>query len=333
MFSEDDIKQLAVASDGNCCHIMMLKDPWQDDYNSPDILHFIREEIIEPNEVLENPQSLSDIASKIITDHSSASLVEQCTLFCEEMKLSEGQRDQVASRTKGQSTNIMWTEFRKGMITASRVLAVKRKIDETGAITNPDSTDNLIASMLQYKKQVQTKAMKWGIVNEPYVREQYCREIKKEHKHFSLSETGLVLSTEHRYLGASPDAVVSCNCCGKGVAEFKVTWFHREKSVDEFAKIPGTCLHFQHDRLQLKRSHEYFYQVQMQMLILHVKYAGFYLTILLTVTEKKFTLMKNSGKKYFLNYILFLFLYCSRAAYSRLVNKTYCTRCIGVHVV
>ena len=31
----------------------------------------------------------------------------------------------------------------------------------------------------------------------------------------------LFICVEHLFLGASPDALIECNCCGKGVVEMK----------------------------------------------------------------------------------------------------------------
>ena len=109
---------------------------------------------------------------------------------------------------------------------------------------------------------VSTKATRWGILNEPAARLKYNSLTAKIYSGLTLNETGLVLSTE--YLGASPDAVVNCSCCGKGAAEFKCTFSHQEKTVKEIAELPNTCL-FLNDtgNVQLNRKHEYYYQLQM----------------------------------------------------------------------
>ena len=37
-----------------------------------------------------------------------------------------------------------------------------------------------------------------------------------------LSSRGFVISTVSLFIGASPDVLVSCLCCGKGICECKV---------------------------------------------------------------------------------------------------------------
>ena len=41
------------------------------------------------------------------------------------------------------------------------------------------------------------------------------------HEDFTIEETGLFIDPDLPYLGASPDSIVSCTCCGKGVVEVK----------------------------------------------------------------------------------------------------------------
>ena len=50
----------------------------------------------------------------------------------------------------------------------------------------------------------------------------YCRYQKEKHVNFTVSDSGLFLSTEHPFLGASPDGLVTCKCCGAGGCETKV---------------------------------------------------------------------------------------------------------------
>ena len=54
------------------------------------------------------------------------------------------------------------------------------------------------------------------------MRDAYCRYQKEKHVNFTVSDPGLFLSTEHPYLRASPDGLVTCECCGAGGCETKV---------------------------------------------------------------------------------------------------------------
>ena len=44
----------------------------------------------------------------------------------------------------------------------------------------------------------------------------------QKHKNFIISDSGLFISTDFPYLGASPDGLIGCECCGAGACEIKV---------------------------------------------------------------------------------------------------------------
>ena len=220
--NQEDIQRLDIASGSNCCLLLHYDNPWQT-LPSPDINFVTHEETIASEAAVDFPKSVMGLADEIKLKNCNVSLEEKCSLFLQGLKLSPIQRQKVADKTCGQSTNDAWFELRTGVITASRMLAVVRKIDGNGEIKNKTAADNLVSSILNYKPPVSTKATQWGILNEPAAREKYRRLMTKVHNDFQLNETGLVLSTGYPYLGASPDAVVNCSCCGKGAAEFKCT--------------------------------------------------------------------------------------------------------------
>jgi len=70
-----------------------------------------------------------------------------------------------------------------------------------------------------------TEATKWGCQPERTAREAYRNHQKERHANFTVTDSGLFLSTEHPYMGASPDGMVNCKCCGAGACEIKVIIF------------------------------------------------------------------------------------------------------------
>ena len=42
-----------------------------------------------------------------------------------------------------------------------------------------------------------------------------------DHTRFCYGSSGLVVHPSHPLMGASPDGIVSCECCGSGVVEIK----------------------------------------------------------------------------------------------------------------
>ena len=93
------------------------------------------------------------------------------------------------------------------------------------------------------------------------------------HDNFSCHESGFCISKTQPFLGASPDGMINCSCCGKGSLEIKWSFKNRQRSVDEAAnEDPDFCLD---KSFILKHNHRYYTQVQFQMYILEVQYSDF----------------------------------------------------------
>ena len=269
-----DWENLALASNGNC-GILLYKNPHLSCASQqPDISHVVHEEIVS-TEKAEEPMPL--ICQAKMVSQVYPTVQEQCEQLVRELYWSTEQSNIIAKKSVGQSSNSTWALYRVGIITGSRILSVLRKTDEDGRVKEQQSTDNLTIQILGYKKEVKTKAMDWGLMNEPLARKRYKTISQKCHTNFSVSEMGLVLSVDWPYVGTSPDAIVHCSCCGPRAAEFKVTWTHREKTIKEFALVQGTCLHISNGYAVLKSTHEYFYQVQTVIAVLNVPYLDFFM--------------------------------------------------------
>ena len=89
-----------------------------------------------------------------------------------------------------------------------------------------------------------TEATKWGCQHEKVAKETYASFQKGKQKNFGMSYSGLFVSTDHPYLGASPDGLVCCDCCGAGACEIKVlicAWvkfLYGDDMLDFVVKIP-----------------------------------------------------------------------------------------------
>lgn len=100
-------------------------------------------------------------------------------------------------------------------------------------------------------------------------------KLRKGHDNFKLNDSGLHIHPEYPYLGATPDGLVECDCCGKGVVEIKCPCCKRGVSINDAAEDPKFCLEEKDGTLQLKRDHPYFYQIQGQMFMTNTLYSDF----------------------------------------------------------
>ena len=69
---------------------------------------------------------------------------------------------------------------------------------------------------------------RWACTHEDDAKSVYFAQAAENHKGFELHDTGLLLSTHRPYVGTSPDGLVNCDCCGKGVLEVKCPFCCRE---------------------------------------------------------------------------------------------------------
>ena len=68
--------------------------------------------------------------------------------------------------------------------------------------------------------QFNSAATKWGCQHEDVALEIYSH--RGQHEGMKVSKCGFFISTDQPFVGASPDAIVECSCCGAGICEVKV---------------------------------------------------------------------------------------------------------------
>ena len=113
----------------------------------------------------------------------------------------------------------------------------------------------------------------WGCSHENEARKAYIASQCLSHVDFKVEEAGLFLSYNHPYIGAIPDGMISCKCCGKGTLELKCPYCVRDTFIEAG---PVSFYMKQHDgSWELSREHAYYYQVQVQMNVCEVEYGDF----------------------------------------------------------
>ncbi|XP_077493418.1 uncharacterized protein LOC144104345 [Amblyomma americanum] len=142
-------------------------------------------------------------------------LVNKARELMSTLTISEGTVKEVESLTKQQSDSPHWFSYRAGRITVS----LMKKACHTKA-ANPSVS--LIKEICYPEAQtMKVPAIMWGRNHEKDALAAYANSEGTKHDNFKLSKSGLHLSTRYPFSGATPDALVSCSCCRKGVAEFK----------------------------------------------------------------------------------------------------------------
>ncbi|KAL5006729.1 hypothetical protein ScPMuIL_015535 [Solemya velum] len=154
-----------------------------------------------------------------------------------------------------------WKEQRHGRVTSSTFYSVHTRVQTLRRDPSQDATA-LVATVMGYKKNPITAAMKHGLSLEPHAKTAYQVFMRKKHKAFKTAECGLLTHKDHPYISTSPDLETSDSCCGLGLCEIKCP--ESVKSVNPTVEnIP--YLKETDTGLELKRKHLYFAQIQGQM--------------------------------------------------------------------
>ncbi len=183
-----------------------------------------------------------------------------CRSKWDRYECSEEQIRNLEAKTRNQSASQLWFEHRKGRITGSKAHDVFVHNDNSSNV-------NLVKMLMGYKmyELSKNKAVMWGVENEDCARQLYCNVMSNSHDNFVCVNSGFVIDKLLCFVGASPDGCISCSCHGKGVLEIKCPMKHKDAGVLYAAQNDKSfCLTLVDENLELKRSHRYFTQTQMQ---------------------------------------------------------------------
>ena len=186
------------------------------------------------------------------------------------------QVEAIEKATRGQAANQLWKIARIGRITASIFHEVGSKMSNMKKQKEVYTSSLVQKIMGQSPSLAHIPAINYGNKMEEKAKEIYKQVLVSQgHINLEVRNCGLFLDGNCVYLGASPDLVINCFCCGEGLAEIKCPFTNRDIS-------PAVCLPSYMEKLEygygqrLKRSHSYYTQVQGQMGICERKWSDFF---------------------------------------------------------
>lgn len=131
-------------------------------------------------------------------------------------------------------------------------------------------------------------AIGWGQQNEENGRTQYRLHIEKQHCNFEKRQCGFIVNSHFPVVGALPDWIVQCTCCGRGCLEIRCPYKYCENTVKEACNCGDRnfCLESLNGELQLKNFHPFHKQILTQIFVAYAEYCDFVLW-----TLKDFTVL------------------------------------------
>ena len=223
------------------------------------------------------PKSSGDILPKPLKSLHQPSYLQleynELLNICEtvSIQVADEMAEALEKETRLQSKSNLWYKHRAGRVTSSCMKAVCH--------TNVANPAQSLVKSICYPQELafSSKQTDWGQKYEKVAREQYLKSQRPRHANIlEVKDSGIVINPKWPFIGASPDGIVDCYCCGKGVLEIKCPYSHRHESIEAAASNdPNFCLKKDEDLLYLDHKHAYYYQVQTQMFVCNVDYCDF----------------------------------------------------------
>ena len=130
-----------------------------------------------------------------------------------------------------------------------------------------------------FPNSFKTLDMKYGIENESKAIAIYSSQTGNK-----VVSSGLWINAKYLHLGASPDGLIldDSTINVKGIIEVKCLKIFRGRSIEQIIqqKLPELsrqCFKVVDNKILLKTSHSYYYQIQLQLLVTEAEYCDFVL--------------------------------------------------------
>jgi hypothetical protein len=211
------------------------------------------------------PQPLTTLYNDVNKKMTPLELQQKCDNVTDSLIVSSDECEYLKQSTVNQSNSVTWHEQRVGRITAS----VAHDVLHT-SIDKP--AKSLIKKICYQNKQVNVPSLTWGRENEAKALGQYKETMATQHENLKVEKSGLGIIKTKPYIGASPDGIVTCSCCGTGVIEIKCPYSLKGNTAEEMLESKNFCLD---KRYQLKECSKYYTQVQLQMYVFDCEFCHF----------------------------------------------------------
>ncbi|XP_026064445.1 uncharacterized protein LOC113047301 [Carassius auratus] len=209
------------------------------------------------------PECLAtSLCDKIIDSNSLSALHLNCEKYRDAANVTDEQASSIEMCTRQQHQSSAWYASRTGRITASNMHAVFATSIEKPALT-------VIKKVCNPQHTVSTVQTRWGIEHEMDAQKTYLHTRAPHHTNLKVEKCGFIINPRFPEVGASPDGLTMCDCCGKGCLEVKCPFKYRSSTIQQAleTKDKNFCLELSYEKLQLKKTHSYYTQMQTQIFV------------------------------------------------------------------
>ena len=177
--------------------------------------------------------------------------------------VDEASAKEIFNGTVDQSMSPLWYRERAKRITAS----IAKEIFCRKLTTDPTRLLTRITS----RQQIHSKALDYGRDHEKDAIHMYSQVMSCMGMTQPVSQSGFFISTKEPWLGASPDGIV-----GTGILEVKCPFTCSDCTFEAAAVAKRSfCLSKSPHGLALKKKHQYYHQVQVQLFVTKAAFCDF----------------------------------------------------------
>ncbi|CAN7982815.1 unnamed protein product, partial [Ixodes pacificus] len=173
--------------------------------------------------------------------------------------------EEIATLTIQQAESPLWMEYRTGLISASVAYSVYTRVKTLRTKMGPHDLRPLF-KVLMRESTFQSSAMARGSQDESTAKRKYLQE--STHANLTIQDSGLLIMESEPCVGASPDGIVTCDCCERRLIEVKCT--------DGMQGFKSREMMKNSDNHMLKKTSRYYCQVQVQMGIAQIRSTDFF---------------------------------------------------------
>lgn len=173
------------------------------------------------------PKPLKDCLRDPQFDHAPLSvLLQHCETVKDIAAVTKEQADIISTHTKQQHKSSAWYGVRAGRVTASAMHAVVVFNIEKPAVST-------VRKLCYPTALLTTQDTRWGIEHEETARSAFQAKQAPHHTDLKIEQCGFCINPGFPEVGASPDGLLHCICCGKGCLEIKCPSKHKNTTVQE----------------------------------------------------------------------------------------------------
>ncbi|MPC63094.1 hypothetical protein E2C01_057188 [Portunus trituberculatus] len=210
-------------------------------------------QVLFPNRLSRQPPTITKLAEAFSNYNSSLSFVD----FVKE-HLDVGDIEFIQSNTHAQYKSLMWKNPRVGTLTST---TLHKAVHYKGSDSKNYIVDEIMG-LSGFKGNLSTK---YGKETEPIAKKPYIKEMRKRnYKQFKFQGCGLFINKDNPLRRATPDGIVSCKCCGKGLLEVKCPFSNKYRFLSGREIATSNTYHVtigENNEVTLKQSSPWYTQI------------------------------------------------------------------------